>query len=94
LKRHACIPQTKRHANKLKKAEWSNNGCLGDVISCDWDLKIAFPQIQFAKHRAAVEAGYQVGHVGQRVLVLHRLEIKPAVIAARSPGTVFLPDHV
>jgi hypothetical protein len=88
------VPQAKRHAHKFKQTKRRNNSHLGDVGGGNWDLEIALPQVQFAKHRAAVEMSHQIGHVGQRVFVLHRLEVKAAVIAAGPLGSVFFPHHV
>ena len=35
------IFETKRHVEKLPQAEWGHNRCLGNILSCLWDMMVA-----------------------------------------------------
>jgi hypothetical protein len=49
--------------------EGGDNGNLGDVFRRPRNLQVAFAKVQLAKNPAAIQAGGEVGHVGQRILV-------------------------
>jgi hypothetical protein len=62
-----------------------NDRRLGNIGGGDWHLKITLAQIKFTEDSATIQAGCQIRHVRQRVLILHCLKVQLAVIAAWSP---------
>ncbi len=64
-----------RHAGELEQPKWRDDGGLGDVLHGHQDLQVAFAKVQLDENPAAIKAGSEVGQVGQRVFVFHRLRV-------------------
>ena len=90
LKGLGGVAEAKRHGEVLVEAKGSDDRCLGDVGRMNWDLVVAFYEIQLGEDGGSVEAGGKVLEVGKRVAVRGGGEVKAAVIATGSPRAVRL----
>ena len=60
----------------------------------NWDLVIAFHQIQLGEDSGTMEAGREVLEIGKGVAVRNGGQVKAAVITTRSPGAIRFGDKM
>ena len=94
LKSLSRIIEAIRHVKVLIEAKRSDDRRLRDVRRMNRDLMISFHQVQLREDGSAMEAGGKVLEVRKRITIRSSGEIKTAVVAASSPGTIRLGDKV
>ena len=82
------VAETKWHGEEFIEAKRSNYSGFRNVRRMNWDLVIAFHQIQLGEDSGTMEAGREILEIGKGIAVGNGGKVKAAVIATRPPGTV------
>ena len=84
------IAKSKRHDLELKEARMSGKGSLAASFRWKWNLQITTSQIQSRKPPFTGQHVQSIINARQRVGVLDRRQIQPAVVHAESGPAVLL----
>ena len=82
------VAEAKWHGEEFIEAKRGDDSSLRDFRRMNWDLVIAFHQIQLREDSGTMEAGREVLEIGKGIAVGNSGKVKAAVIATRPPGTV------
>ena len=89
-----CVAEAEGHEEVLEQTKWRNDRRLGDVLGRHRYLMVALHQVDAGEEFAAVQLVGEVEYAGERVAVVCRSQVQPAVVAAGPPCPVFLAYHV
>ena len=88
------ITQSKRHNKELVHAKRRNHCSLGYVSWVHGNLVITLHQIKLRKHVRTSQSVGEISNVGDQILVRNSCIVEAPKIAARTPQTIRLGNHM
>ncbi len=88
------IPGAKQHPEGLKQPKSGDYCFFWNISRVNWDLVIAFAEVDLAEHAADCHVRGEVHHVGQRVGARNSHKIKMVKITTRTSAVILIPHRM